>query len=327
MFLLSLIALLFISPLIAGPCQEMTCGSGCISYEWLCGRSSNCEWDSYNEDCSTSDGINMKTCCLDDTTVSPTKTPTKTPTSSPTCPDYSLNSNPCQYYNEECCADHTECLYSTSTMCQAEGGPDCCYPVTETPTTANPTTNSPTTNVPTTSTPTTENPTTNTPTTPTPTTDAPTTPIPTVTETDEPTSGSWPTQRPTLKSAMKWEMIHPQYEGNDGELLWHVYYGDFSDDERFDKFRADEKWDAKEIRPIISSDSKFKRYENEELYKEDEQIVTSERGARSSSISYGLWVILMCIAMIVVFACWYKSNLVSKEELSGLLEESKVQYY
>jgi len=243
----------------------MTCGLGCVSYEWLCGRSRGCEWDSFNEDCSTSDGINMASCCLDDTTT------------------------------------------------------------TEEPTTNSPTTNRPTTSEPTprpTPRPTTPDPTTDEP-TPRPTTDEPT---PRPTETDEPTSGSWPTPRPTLKSAMKWEMIHPQYQGSDGELLWHVYYGDFSDDERFDKFRADEKWDAQEIRPIISSDAKFKRYDEDKLYNEDGQIMTNGGESAPASTSYGLWLILISIAMIVVFACWYRSSLVSKEEISGLLQESKVQY-
>merc|ERR1712228_997803 len=165
-------------------------------------------------------------------------------------------------------------------------------------------------------------------------TDEPTdepTPSPTPEPTDDPTpspteSNTWPTPRPTLKSAMKWEMIHPQYQGSDGELLWHVYYGDFSDDERFDKFRADEKWDAKEIRPVISSDAKFKRYDEEKLYNEDGQIMTNGGESAPASTSYGLWLILISIAMIVVFACWYRSSLVSKEEISGLLQESKVQY-
>merc|ERR1712048_233603 len=109
--------------------------------------------------------------------------------------------------------------------------------------------------------------------TPSPTeepTDEPT-PSPTEMLTDEPTPSpteeqTWPTPRPTLKSAMKWEMIHPNYAGSDGELLWHVYYGDFSNDERFDAFRADEKWDATEIRPILQSDVKFERYSNGQLY-------------------------------------------------------------
>merc|ERR1712176_196052 len=53
-------------------------------------------------------------------------------------------------------------------------------------------------------------PTTPEPTTPEPTTPEPTTPEPTATPTEE---GSWPTPRPTMKSALKWEMIHPAYKG------------------------------------------------------------------------------------------------------------------
>jgi len=127
---------------------------------------------------------------------------------------------------------------------------------------------------------------------------------------------------------MKWEMIHPAYTGSSGELLWHVYYGDFSDDERFDKFRADEKWDAKEIRPVLMSDPvKFEAYTNgNQFLDEDDKIIAHAGESSPSSMSYGLWLILISIAMIVIFACWYKSNLISKEEMTGLLNERPVQY-
>jgi len=130
-----------------------------------------------------------------------------------------------------------------------------------------------------------------------------------------------------LKSAMKWEMIHPNYQGGDGELLWHVYYGDYSNDERFDTFRADEKWDATEIRPLIRSDSKFKRYANEKLYNDDATIMSNADETASTATSYWMWIVMMAIAVIVIFACWYRSSLVSKDEITGLLEESKPQYY
>ena len=54
----------------------------------------------------------------------------------------------------------------------------------------------------------------------------------------------WPTPAPTHHSAKKWEMLHPDYKGGDGELLWNIYYGDFADDERFDSFREDQLWNA-----------------------------------------------------------------------------------
>ena len=56
-------------------------------------------------------------------------------------------------------------------------------------------------------------------------------------------------------------MLHPHYGGSDGELLWNVYYGDFSDDERFDDFRKEQMWDAEVIRPILQEDAKFERYQ------------------------------------------------------------------
>jgi len=64
-----------------------------------------------------------------------------------------------------------------------------------------------------------------------------------------------------MHSAKKWEMMHPSYKGGDGELLWNVYYGDFSNDERFDAFRRDQLWDADVIRPIIEMDAKFERFQ------------------------------------------------------------------
>merc|ERR1711997_1420291 len=69
------------------------------------------------------------------------------------------------------------------------------------------------------------------------------------------------TDAPTAHSAKKWTMLHPQYTGGDGELLWNVYYGDFSHDERFDSFRADQLWDAEVIRPIIEEDVKYERFQ------------------------------------------------------------------
>merc|ERR1719192_404605 len=99
---------------------------------------------------------------------------------------------------------------------------------------------------------------------------------PTVNPTNKPTSepSSKPTENPsveptespvtpspTMHSAKKWEMMHPSYKGGDGELLWNVYYGDFSNDERFDAFRRDQLWDADVIRPIIEMDAKFERFQ------------------------------------------------------------------
>ena len=71
------------------------------------------------------------------------------------------------------------------------------------------------------------------------------------------------TPAPTMHSAKKWEKLHPDYNGGDGELLWTIYYGDFADDDRFDGFRKDQLWDAAIIRPIIEMDSKYIRFQSE----------------------------------------------------------------
>merc|ERR1719412_206088 len=141
-FILSLIALfclLSTSNAQLGSCQSLVCRQGCLSYQWLCGRSNGCEWNTADDNCMTSDGINDNTCCLDVTTTTterPTQQPTPEPTPTPTpCPDYSENANPCQYYSEYCCPTSSGlCQWSDSTICAAEGGPDCCEPVTSNPT-------------------------------------------------------------------------------------------------------------------------------------------------------------------------------------------------
>lgn len=51
-----------------------------------------------------------------------------------------------------------------------------------------------------------------------------------------------------MHSAKKWAMIHPDYQGGDGEFLWSIYYGEYSDDERFDAFRNAQLWDADGMR-------------------------------------------------------------------------------
>merc|ERR1719195_2318225 len=87
-------------------------------------------------------------------------------------------------------------------------------------------------------------------------TDAPKTPAPFT-----PTT----TPAPTHHSAKKWAMLNPKYKGGDGELLWHIYYGDYSDDERFDGFRENQMWDADVIRPFLEDDAKYGKLTDEQL--------------------------------------------------------------
>lgn len=57
-----------------------------------------------------------------------------------------------------------------------------------------------------------------------------------------------------MHSAKKWERLHADYEGADGELLWNIYYGEYAEDERFDAFRRHQMWNADVIRPMIEMD-------------------------------------------------------------------------
>jgi hypothetical protein len=126
---------------------------------------------------------------------------------------------------------------------------------------------------------------------------------------------------------MKWEMIHPAYKGGDGELLWHIYYGDFSQDERFDGFRKQEMWDADQIRPIIETDIQFSRFRGAESEKFDEQSAVVSDGSTSSK-SYGIWILVISLLVVAAFAYWYKSGRKgSKSEYQPLLQtENVVQY-
>jgi len=125
------------------------------------------------------------------------------------------------------------------------------------------------------------------------------------------------TPAPTHHSAKKWVMLHPDYKGGDGELLWNIYYGDFADDERFDSFRKDQLWDANVVRPIIAGDAKFDRFQLAE---------SVNVGSKSTGTSF-TWLIvagLMMVAMAAYFV-WKKRpsafiKLVDRNESEGLLK-------
>merc|ERR1712099_194480 len=95
----------------------------------------------------------------------------------------------------------------------------------------------------------------------------------------------------------KWEMLHPNYKGGDGELLWNVYYGDFSNDDRFDSFRKDQLWDAQVIRPIIEADVKFERFQLAH-----QSLTVSEESSSSMQLGNHLWLIMASI-LVVVGSC------------------------
>lgn len=133
-------------------------------------------------------------------------------------------------------------------------------------------------------------------------------------------------------------MIHPQYKGGDGELLWHVYYGDFSHDERFDGFRNNELWDADVIRPILQMDEKFARYatasksakrKNKQLaHASSSSTVPKVTKTAGGSTGYMVWVVLAATALVAAFAYWYKyhsadSKLFNQVEATTLLKRRK----
>jgi len=261
-------------------------------------------------------------------TPQPTPSPTTLePTPSPTCP---VTTDCTAYSTEDCCVANGNCLYLVDDECvenECEGNfggecaadlcSECSYPTpvpTPEPTTLEPTpepTPQPTPE-PTTSTTTAE--TTETTTTITTTTSATTT-------------TSRPTSRPTMKSAMKWEMIHPAYTGGDGELLWHIYYGDYSQDERFDAFRKKEMWDADAIRPIIENDIQFSRF-RAESNKFDEQSALVSDGSLATKTSYGTWFVVISLVLVAVFAYWYKNGCKgTKAEYQPLLQTENVAQY
>jgi len=97
-----------------------------------------------------------------------------------------------------------------------------------------------------------------------------------------------------MLSAKKWEMLHPNYEGGDGELLWNVYYGDFAEDDRFNAFRRDQLWDAEVIRPMIEMDPKYERFQ---LNHESPNVRSHRNG---HTFGHHQWMMVGAAAVIVM---------------------------
>jgi hypothetical protein len=110
-------------------------------------------------------------------------------------------------------------------------------------------------------------------------------------------------------------MLHPDYQGGDGELLWSIYYGDYAMDKRFDAFRNAQMWDADVIRPMIVDDVEFARFQ------------TVSKSSSSSNAGSHQWMILAAAAVVIVaaFAMWLKQRnsyqkIVDPVETKALLE-------
>jgi len=95
-------------------------------------------------------------------------------------------------------------------------------------------------------------------------------------------------------------MLHPNYEGGDGELLWNVYYGDYAEDPRFDDFRQQQLWDVELIRPIIEEDVKYARFQLAH------QVHTHKKGKVVSH----QWLIVAAAAIVILaaFGMWMKQR-------------------
>merc|ERR1712130_94696 len=141
------------------------------------------------------------------------------------------------------------------------------------------------------------------------------TPSPTKEPTDQPSA------EPVGPSAEKWAMLHPDYEGGDGELLWNIYYGDYADDERFDEFRNDQLWDADVIRSILETDEKFAKYQQKTLAHQ----VMNGPSKHTSHSNYG-WMLLVGAALVIMAAAglWYKQKGADYKQVDSMETQSLI---
>jgi len=109
-------------------------------------------------------------------------------------------------------------------------------------------------------------------------------------------------------------------------LLWHIYYGDYSDDERFDKFRENQMWDADVVRPFLENDAKYGKLTEEQLA----VLEVSPKLNKSANTSGGLgwWIIVMLALAAGAVAYWYKNSetgakLFNSVEAKSLLDRSQ----
>jgi len=100
-------------------------------------------------------------------------------------------------------------------------------------------------------------------------------------------------------------MLNPKYKGGDGELLWHIYYGDYAHDERFDSFRQNQLWDADVIRPFIEEDARFEKLNPQQLAAMN--VNGEEKSVSSTSSSAGWW-LLIFVVLVGSLAYWYRDS-------------------
>merc|ERR1711994_136490 len=111
-------------------------------------------------------------------------------------------------------------------------------------------------------------------------------------------------------------MIHPGYDGGDGELLWHIYYGDYSDDARFDAFRESHLWDADVVRPFLVRDLKYGRMDERELAILHMSKLSEHEKVQPKSEGSSWWTLVIFLVMVSAGGIWYKySDTMSKTKV------------
>lgn len=113
-------------------------------------------------------------------------------------------------------------------------------------------------------------------------------------------------------------MVHPDYDGQDGALLWHVYYGQFSDDSRFDAFRRKQLLNADVIKPFFTE----KELDGLATAKVDRQMLVRKIEDRMEAVqgrwwdnisednghhvtSHSMFIVFSILCVACVYGYWY----------------------
>jgi len=145
---------------------------------------------------------------------------------------------------------------------------------------------------------------------------------PTVDPTEVPTY--YPTEDPTytelkwgVAAEREWMLIRPDYDGDDGALLWHVYYGEFSDDSRFDAFRRKQLVNADVIKPFFGAEELERLMRPNVDRKVEEQKLmavplsedlAAEEETRTTHGGHSVLILLSIVVVAFLYGFWYKQT-------------------
>merc|ERR1712217_282691 len=107
--------------------------------------------------------------------------------------------------------------------------------------------------------------------------------------------------------------MDPDYDGEDGALLWHVYYGELSEDKRFDAFRNKQLLNADVIKPFFGEEKlnqiKMAKVDRQVLFRQVEKGITDSRlgvDIETESVeSHSVLIVLFIITVGIVYGLWY----------------------